>query len=142
DFDGDGRLDLVTSSIDSCAPLRFFRRTEDGGFSEQAARAGLGNQLGGLNILQTDYNNDGFLDILVLRGAWETPQRKSLLRNNGDGTFTDVTAASGLAAAVTGTQAAGWVELDSGGLCDLFVGFENRSPQPRLNRPALTPGAA
>ena len=50
----------------------------------------------GLNILQTDYNNDGHLDILVLRGAWETPQRKSLLRNNGDGTFTDVTAASGL----------------------------------------------
>jgi hypothetical protein len=134
DFDGDGRLDLVISSIDSCAPLRFYRRTEDGGFIEQGARAGLGNQLGGLNILQTDYNNDGFLDILVLRGAWETPQRKSLLRNNGDGTFTDVTAASGLAGVVTGTQAAVWVDVDNDGFVDLFVGNENGPAQLFHNR--------
>ena len=134
DFDGDGRLDVVVSSIDSCAPLRFFRRTEDGGFSEQAARAGLANQLGGLNILQTDYNNDGRLDILVLRGAWESPQRKSLLRNNGDGTFTDVTASSGLASVVTGTQAAVWVDFDNDGLLDLFVGNENGAPQLFHNR--------
>ena len=47
--------------------------------------------------MHTDYNNDGCLDILVLRGGWEVPPRKSLLRNNCNGTFTDVTAASGLA---------------------------------------------
>ncbi|HET9832616.1 MAG TPA: FG-GAP-like repeat-containing protein, partial [Vicinamibacterales bacterium] len=134
DFDGDGRLDVVVSSIDSCAPLRFFRRTEDGRFSEQAARAGLENQLGGLNILQTDYNNDGHLDILVLRGAWESPQRKSLLRNNGDGTFTDVTASSGLASVITGTQAAAWVDFDNDGFLDLFVGNENGAPQLFHNR--------
>ena len=56
------------------------------------------DQTGGLNILQTDYNNDGCKDILVLRGGWEYPRRKSLLRNNCDGTFTDVTAESGLGA--------------------------------------------
>jgi hypothetical protein len=134
DFDGDGRLDVVTSSIDSCAPLRFFRRTEDGGFSEQASRAGLSDQLGGLNIVQTDYNNDGYLDILVLRGAWETPQRKSLLRNNGDGTFTDVTAASGLASVITGTQAAVWTDIDNDGFLDLFVGNENGPAQLFHNR--------
>src|SRR5262249_10933612 len=122
------------SSIDSCAPLRLFRRTEDGGFSEQASHAGLSEQLGGLNIVQTDYNNDGYLDILVLRGAWETPQRKSLLRNNGDGTFTDVTAASGLASVITGTQAAVWTDIDNDGFLDLFVGNENGPAQLFHNR--------
>jgi hypothetical protein len=134
DFDGDGRLDVVVSSIDSCAPLRFFRHTEDGRFVEQGAHAGLVDQLGGLNILQADYDNDGRLDILVLRGAWETPQRKSLLHNNGDGTFTDVTAASGLAAVVTGTQAAVWTDFDNDGFLDLFVGNENGPSQLFHNR--------
>ena len=134
DFDGDGLLDLVTSSLDSCAPLRFFRHMPDGRFNEQGARAGFSGQLGGLNILQADYNNDGALDILVMRGAWETPQRKSLLRNNGDGTFTDVTQASGLAEPVTGSQAAVWTDIDNDGYLDLFVGNENGLPQLFHNR--------
>jgi hypothetical protein len=129
DFDRDGRLDIVTSSLDSCAPLRFFRRNEDGTFTDRAAQAGLTGQLGGLNIVQTDYDNDGNLDILVLRGGWESPQRKSLLRNNGDGTFTDVTAASGLLKAATGTQAAVWTDVDNDGFLDLFVGNENGPAQ-------------
>jgi hypothetical protein len=129
DFDGDGRLDIVTSSIDSCAPLRLFRRNEDGMFADRAQQAGLGDQLGGLNILQADYDNDGRLDILVLRGGWETPQRKSLLHNNGDGTFTDVTIASGLAKVLTGTQAAVWSDIDNDGRIDLFVGNENGPAQ-------------
>ena len=129
DFDRDGRLDIVTSSIDSCAPLRLFRRNEDGSFTDRATQAGLATQLGGLNIVQTDYNNDGNLDILVLRGGWETAQRKSLLRNNGDGTFTDVTVSSGLAKAPTGTQAAVWTDIDNDGFLDLFVGNENGPAQ-------------
>jgi hypothetical protein len=129
DFDGDGRMDILTSSLDSCAPLRYFRRTEDGGFTEQAARAGLTDQLGGLNLMQTDYDNDGRLDLLVLRGAWETPQRKSLLHGNADGTFSDVTAASGLLDAITGTQAAVWTDVDNDGFLDLFAGNENGPPQ-------------
>jgi hypothetical protein len=129
DFDADGRLDIVTSSIDSCAPLRLFRRNEAGTFTDRAQQAGLADQVGGLNILQADYDNDGRLDILVLRGAWETPQRKSLLRNNPDGTFTDVTIASGLARVLTGTQAAVWSDIDNDGRLDLFVGNENGPAQ-------------
>ncbi len=67
---------------------------------DRAVAAGLADQLGGLNLLQADYDNDGCRDVLVLRGGWELAQRKSLLRNNCDGTFTDVTAASGLATPV------------------------------------------
>jgi hypothetical protein len=134
DFDGDGRLDVVTSSLDACEPLHFFRRNEQGGFTEQASAAGLSGQLGGLNIVQTDYNNDGHLDILVLRGAWETAQRKSLLRNNGNGTFTDVTTASGLGKVVTRTQAAAWTDIDNDGYLDLFVGNEDGPAELFLNK--------
>jgi len=65
----------------------------------------------------------------VLRGAWEFPQRKSLLRNNCNGTFTDVTAAAGLAEPATSTQTAVWADIDNDGYLDLLVGNENRPAQ-------------
>lgn len=132
DFDNDGFLDVVTSSSDSCQPLRFMHNNGDGTFSDRTKQAGLSGQLGGLNIVQADYNNDGCTDILVLRGAWEMPQRKSLLRNNCDGTFTDVTVASGLAQP-TATQTAVWVDINNDGLLDLFAGNENGPLQLFLN---------
>ena len=134
DFDNDGRFDVVTSSFNSCQPLHYFRRNGDGRFEERASKAGLGDQLGGLNITQADYNNDRCLDILVLRGGWDLPQRKSLLRNNCDSTFTDVTVASGLAWPVTSTQAAVWVDVNNDGWLDLFVGNENGPAQLFLNK--------
>jgi tetratricopeptide (TPR) repeat protein len=134
DLAGSGRFDVVTSNFYSCGPLHYFRNNGDGSFTERAAEAGLSAQLGGLNILQTDYNNDGCKDILILRGGWEAPQRKSLLKNNCNGTFTDVTAASGLAAPATSTQTAAWVDVDNDGLLDLFVGNEDRPSQLFLNK--------
>lgn len=125
DFDNDGLLDIVTSDFGQCAPMHFFHNNGDGTFSDRTAQAGLSDQLGGLNLIQADYNNDGCLDILVLRGAWEFPQRKSLLRNNCDGTFTDVTAAAGLADPATDTQTAVWADIDNDGYLDLLVGNEN-----------------
>jgi VCBS repeat protein/ASPIC/UnbV protein/PPIC-type peptidyl-prolyl cis-trans isomerase-like protein len=134
DFDNDGVLDVVTTSLNSCEPMRLFRRTQTGRFSEESDRAGLGKQLGGLNAVQTDYNNDGHVDLLVLRGGWEMAQRKSLLRNNGDGTFTDVTVASGLARPATSTQTAVWTDFNRDGLLDLFVGNENSPAQLFRNK--------
>src|SRR5262249_52889123 len=96
DFDNDGLFDVVTSSFDMCAPMHFFHNNGDGTFTDRSEKSGLSTQVGGLNIIQADYNNDGCLDILVLRGGWEWPQRKSLLRNNCNGTFTDVTEEVGL----------------------------------------------
>lgn len=133
DFDGDGGFEVVTSSMGSCAPMRFFRRNADGLFADEADTAGLAGQLGGLNLLQADYDNDGCLDILLLRGGWDVPQRKSLLRNDCKGGFTDVTVQSGLAVPVTATQTAAWLDFDGDGHLDLFVGNENAPAQLFMN---------
>jgi hypothetical protein len=129
DFDNDGFLDVVISSFDSCAPLRYFHNNGDGTFTDRSSEAGFSDQLGGLNIVQTDYNNDGLLDIYVMRGAWELPIRNSLLRNNGDGTFTDVTHQAGLAAPAHQTLSAAWADFDNDGHLDLFVGHEFAASQ-------------
>ena len=138
DFAGTGRFDVVTSNFDSCGPMHYFRNNGDGTFTERTSAAGLDGQLGGLNMVQADYNNDGCKDILVLRGGWELPQRNSLLRNNCDGTFTDVTAASGLAEPATSTQTAVWADINNDGLLDLFVGNEDRASQLFLNKAGTT----
>ena len=129
DFDNDGLLDVVVSSMNVCDPIRFFHNNGDGTFSDRTEQAGLLNQFGGLNIVQADYNNDGCMDILILRGGWDFAQRKSLLRNNCDGTFTDVTDASGLGARVTSTQAAAWADIDNDGYLDLLIANEGSPAQ-------------
>jgi tetratricopeptide (TPR) repeat protein len=129
DFDNDGLLDVVISSMNVCEPLHFFHNNGDGTFTDRTKEAGLQDQLGGLNMVQVDYNNDGCMDIFIPRGGWEFAQRKSLLRNNCDGTFTDVTDASGLGATVTSSQAAAWADIDNDGYLDLFLANENAPAQ-------------
>ena len=134
DLAGTGRFDVVTSNFDSCGPLHYFGNNGDGTFTERTPAAGFADQLGGLNTVQTDYNNDGCKDILVLRGGWETAQRNSLLRNNCNGTFTDVTAEAGLALPATSTQTAAWTDINNDGLLDLLVGNEDSRTQLFLNK--------
>ena len=125
DFENNGLLDVVTSSVALCDPLHYFHNNGDGTFTDRTAQAGLSDQLGGLNLVQGDYNNDGCMDFLVLRGGWEFGMRMSLMRNNCDGTFTDVTHVSGLDKTVFPTQTAAWADIDNDGYLDLFVGSEN-----------------
>ncbi len=61
DFNGDSRPDIVISSVDPCEPLHLFLQQPDGQFKEPAGGTGLEGQLGGINAVQTDYNNDGRL---------------------------------------------------------------------------------
>ena len=124
DFDGDGDLDIIASSRGLRDQLRYFRNNGDGTFADVTMAAGLDGMVGGLNLVQADYDNDGWLDVLVLRGGWlEEGHPNSLLRNNGDGTFADVTEASGLLAP-SPTQTAAWGDFDNDGWIDLFVGTE------------------
>jgi hypothetical protein len=128
DFDGDGLLDVLISSSGPLDPLHFYHNNGDGTFTDRTKEAGLADEIGGLNMVLTDYNNDGHPDVLVLRGAWwgkfgQYPL--SLLRNNGDGTFDDVTEEAGLL--IPGpTQTAAWADYDGDGWLDLFIGHESK----------------
>lgn len=126
DFDNDGRLDLVCTTFDPAGSMVFYRNKGDGTFEDRTLKAGLGDQLGGLNLVQADYDNDGHTDLFVPRGAWlYRPMRPSLLRNNGDGTFTDVTEKAGLLDPVN-SNAAAWSDFDNDGFLDLFVCCERQ----------------
>ena len=123
DFDNDGLLDLMWSTMDPCKPMRYFHNDGNGLFSDYTSRAGLEGQLGGLNALQTDYNNDGWADVLIMRGGWmldDGAMRMSLIRNNGDGTFTDVTHQAGVALPAYASQSAAWADYDNDGHLDLY----------------------
>jgi len=69
DFDNDGLLDVVITSMNVCEPLHFFHNNGDGTFSDRTKEAGLQDQLGGLSLMQVDYNNDGCMDIFIPRGV-------------------------------------------------------------------------
>jgi hypothetical protein len=124
DFDGDGLLDIVLTSVDFCAPARLYRNRGDGTFEDRTEAAGLTAQLGGLNATHADYDNDGDLDLFIHRGGWEIAMRNSLLRNDGTGVFTDVTRAAGLANGVFATHSAAWADYDNDGWVDVYVGHE------------------
>lgn len=131
DFNGDGFPDLLISSsgLDPKRDqLRYFENDGHGKFIERTHQAGLDGLTGGMNLLQADYDNDGHLDVLVLRGAGMLgdlgDQPPSLLRNRGDGTFEDVTEKAGLLFFAP-TQAGAWGDFDNDGRLDLFVGIES-----------------
>jgi len=120
DFDGDGWLDLVTGgSFDS---LRFYRNLGGRRFEDRTVDVGLGGVKGPFIITTADYDGDGWMDLFVAHPF----NVYRLFQNRGDGTFRDVTDASGLAAAVApGQIAATWVsawgDVDNDGDLDLFL---------------------
>lgn len=128
DFDGDGFLDVMISSWGVRDQLRLFHNNGDGTFTERTEEAGLLGLVGGINIIHGDYNNDGLMDVLVMRGGWlgrEGHYPFSLLRNNGDFTFTDVTEEAGLIT-FSPTHSAVWWDYNNDGLLDIFVAHETK----------------
>jgi hypothetical protein len=132
DFDGDGLLDLFMPTTDPTRGASLLRNRGDGTFEDRSESADLANQVLSLNACHADFDNDGALDIVMLRGGWESPRRMSLLRNRGDGTFEDVTLSAGLGAPIA-TQAAGWADYDNDGFVDLYVAgeFDVKYPDAR-----------
>ncbi len=97
---------------------RLYRQNRDGSFTDVTEQAGLANAGDGnygMGVAVGDYDNDGFPDLYV------TSYGKNVLyHNNGNGTFTDVTAKAGVAAGGWSVSA-GFFDYDNDGKLDLFV---------------------
>jgi hypothetical protein len=132
DFNNDGNLDIMCSAWGLDDPMAYYKNNGDGTFTDLSKVSGINRFKGGLNITQADYNNDGWIDFFILRGGWQgdvsvMEQPNSLIRNNGDGTFTDVTYLSGMFSEHP-TQTATWNDFNNDGWLDLFIGNETSIP--------------
>ena len=114
DYDNDGNLDLYL--VNSAAPSALFRNNGDGTFTDVTASAKVNNQRSyGHGVACGDVNNDGYVDIYVTNfGA------NRLYHNNGDGTFTDITAQAGVGD-TRWSSSATFFDYDSDGYLDLYV---------------------
>ncbi len=90
DFDNDGWIDLYVVDSRKGTPNHLYRNRGDGTFTDVAGPAGVSDLNGdhgtSMDCVWGDYDNDGLSDLYVVRWGNDV-----LLRNNGDGTFSDVT---------------------------------------------------
>jgi hypothetical protein len=122
DFDNDGLPDLFFSNGADLAHGKpspgnvLYHNLGNGKFEDVTKKAGVaGNGMFATGATVGDYDNDGFLDLFVT--GYNSRQ---LFHNNGDGTFTDVTAKAGVSGGGWSSSAA-WVDYDRDGYLDLFV---------------------
>jgi enediyne biosynthesis protein E4 len=129
DYNNDGWMDLFFTNGAKLPELKktgheyyncLLRNNHDGTFTDVTEKAGLlGADLGFcFGAAVADYNNDGHPDIFICNAG-----RNALYRNNGDGTFTDVTAGSGLDRKPENLLSVGaaWFDYDNDGRLDLIV---------------------
>lgn len=147
DYDNDGHPDLFVANVTG---NQLFHNNGDGTFSDVTAKAGVsGALLDGIKMWSAgagwfDYNNDGLLDLFVVNYCkWQVnqdpycsikagvraychprqyaPLHNTLYRNNGDGTFTDVSAETGIAALKGKGMSVSFADYDGDGFTDAFV---------------------
>jgi len=119
DYDRDGDIDLYVTDSARDTPNKLFRNNGDATFTEVGGAAGVAdaNRGGGsMDAVWGDYDNDGHLDLYVVKWGPNV-----LYHANGDGTFSDVTEAAGVGDRGNG-NAAVWFDYNDDGRLDLYVG--------------------
>lgn len=122
DYDNDGFEDLYFVDGAPGTSNALYHNNKDGTFTDTTGQAGVGGEGAGKNAYKTgvavgDYDNNGFLDLYVTSFG-----PNILYRNNGDGTFTDVTAAAGVAGGpAEWSTSTGFFDYDRDGQLDLYV---------------------
>jgi enediyne biosynthesis protein E4 len=124
DADNDGRLDvyflngsaLQGGEIEPPPSNAFFRNLGEFRFREFTEPAGLHEYSYSLGVTAADFNNDGFQDLYISNFG-----KNTMLMNNGDGTFTDVTKASGVGDGSKFGAGVTFLDIDGDGNLDLFV---------------------
>jgi hypothetical protein len=150
DYDNDGRPDLFLANVNG---NQLFHNNGDGTFTDVTAKAGVsggilhGRKMWSISAGWFDYNNDGLLDLFVSNYCdWNlahepsclglngrgychpnsfAPLPNSLYRNNGDGTFTDVSEQMGIAAVQGKGMGVVFADYDGDGFTDIFVANDN-----------------
>ena len=138
DYDNDGDLDLYVLNY---GPNILYRNNGDGTFTDVSRQSGLDDSRWSLNAVWFDYNNDGLLDVYVSNyllyddgkfrdfypaAGYPGPlsyggQDDGLFRNNGDGTFTDVTKDAGMSRPDGRGMSAGAADINNDGFLDIYV---------------------
>ncbi len=125
DYDQDGLLDLylvngaATKIYTPKRPLRsaLYHNNGDGTFTDVTLKAGVSaDGLWGMGVAVGDFDNDGYPDLFVMGYG-----RCILYRNNGNGTFTDVTAKAGVENRGQWASSAAWFDYDNDGKLDLVI---------------------
>jgi len=135
DFNGDGRLDLIQGGRNACSPIKLYWGTEEGFESAKLdpRHRILTSANAVTNILSADVDNDGDLDLYLVRGGWVTSDsapilHNELLLNDGKGRFKR-SAQSPLNPAGNRSVAALFADFDLDGWIDLFVCDEVSGPE-------------
>lgn len=137
DYDQDGLMDLyfvqsaATDLYKPATPLRsaLYHNNGDGTFTDVTVKAGVGGEGHyGQGVAVGDFDNDGYPDLYVTGYG-----RAILYHNNGNGTFTDVTAKAGVADEGGWSTSAAWIDYDKDGWLDLVVtNYLNWTPANNL----------